>query len=251
MEKPIAIITGASSGIGAATALRLARSHRGLVLHARKSADALGRVADLVRAEGCDATTLLADLTDETLGERLVGAAQANFGCLDHVVANAGFPILKSFDEGSPADLEYAFRGNVFSFFSIARAAASLLSRSSCGRIVAIGSFTSHMFRTDIRQFPMSASSKGALETAVRSLALHLAPQATTVNCVVPGFIEKDAGTGDSVPNTELESYLTQIPLGRAGKPEDVAAAVQFLLSPDAGYITGQSVHVNGGLFVA
>jgi 3-oxoacyl-[acyl-carrier protein] reductase len=251
MEKPVAIITGASSGIGAATALRLARSHRGLVLHARKSAESLERVADLVRAEGCEATTFLGDLTDEALGDGLVNAAQASFGRLDHVVANAGFPILKSFDEGTAADLEYAFRGNVFSFFAIARAAAPHLARSACGRLVAIGSFTSHTFRTDIRQFPMSASSKGALETAVRSLAIHLAGQGVTVNCVVPGFIEKERGTEDSVPEAELESYRARIPLGRPGAPDDVAAVVHFLLSADAGYITGQSLHVNGGLFIA
>ena len=251
MEKPVAIITGASSGIGAATALRLARSHGGLVLHARKSAEALERVASLVRAEGCEATTFLGDLTDEALGDGLVNAAQASFGRLNHVVANAGFPILKPFDEGSSADLEYAFRGNVFSFFAIARAAAPQLARSACGRIVAIGSFTSHMFRTDIRQFPMSASSKGALETAVRSLAIHLAGQGVTVNCVVPGFIEKERGTEDRVPEAELESYRGRIPLGRLGAPDDVAAAVQFLLSVDASYITGQSLHVNGGLFIA
>jgi 3-oxoacyl-[acyl-carrier protein] reductase len=248
MEKKVAIITGASSGIGAATALKLADQYGGLVLHARKSAEALEKVASAARERGALVTTILGDLNDDGLGQTLVNAAQDHFGRLDGVVANAGFPILKSFEDGNFDDLDRAFKGNCFSFFSIARAAASVLANSSAGRIVAVGSFTSHVFRNDIRQFPMSAASKGALETAVKSLAMYLAPTGVTVNCVIPGFIRKDTGTEDSVPDEELAANRNRIPLGRIGEPEDVAAAIEFLLSTRAGYITGQSLHVNGGL---
>lgn len=248
MEKRVAIITGASSGIGASTALRLAAHFGGLVLHARKSVAALEHVAQAARAKGAAVVTVLGDLTDDALGARLADAASDSFGRLDGVVANAGFPVLKSFDEGHAADLEHAFKGNAFSFFAIARATAQLLGSSPAGRIVAVGSFTSHVFRTDIRQFPMSAASKGALETAVKSLAMHLAGLGVTVNCVVPGFIQKEAHTEDSVSDAELAESRSRIPLGRIGRPEDVAAAIEFLLSTDAGYITGQSLHISGGL---
>jgi len=250
MTKLIAVITGASSGIGAALARRLAAQCDGLVLHARKSVRELEAVANEVRARGATVTTVMSDLADPEIGARLATAARDSFGRLDWVVANAGFPILKSFDEGSDEDVERAFRGNAMSFFNIARAAAPLLEASAAGRIVAIGSFTSRLFRTDIRNFPMSAASKGALETAVKSLALHFAPKAITVNCVIPGLIRKPTGAEDSVSDEELAESARRIPLGHAGRPEDVAAAVAFLLSQEAGYITGQSLHVNGGLVI-
>ncbi len=250
MRERVAIITGASSGIGAATAQRLAPECGGLVLHAGRSRERLERVAEMARRSGARVETVLGDLTDQTLGVTLAEVARASFDRVDWLVANAGFPIIKSFDEGTDADIERAFRGNLFSFFSIARAVMPMLAAAPAGRIVAVGSFTAHVFRTDIRQFPLSAASKGALETSVRSLAVELAATGVTVNCVVPGFIEKEDGTEDGVSDEELRAMRARIPLGRVGRPGDVAAAIQFLLSPEAGYITGQSLHVNGGLHI-
>lgn len=248
--KRVAIITGASSGIGAATARRLAQSHAGLVLHAGHSGEALEAVAEEVRRAGCDVATVLADLGDPAIGTRLVSTARNRFGRLDALVANAGFPILKALEEGGPEDLDRSFRGNVYSFFALAQAAAPLLRASEAGRIVAVGSFTSHVFRTDMRSFPMSSASKAALETAVRSFALEFGPAGVTVNCVVPGWIQKDRGTRDGVAQAEMLAHEARIPLGRIGKPDEVAAAIAFLASPDSGYITGQTLHVNGGLFM-
>jgi 3-oxoacyl-[acyl-carrier protein] reductase len=250
MTRRIAIVTGASSGIGAATADRLGREYRGLVLHAGRSQAELDAVAARIRAGGCEVRTMLGDLGDPDLGQNLVQTAVEAFGGLDVVVANAGFPILKSLDDGDPEDLERAFKGNVFSFFGLARAAAPYLEQSPAGRVIAVGSFTSHVFRTDVRQFPMSAASKGALETAVRSLAIHFGPKGVTVNCVVPGWIEKDHGTRDGVGAKELAESLARIPLNRIGKPDDVASCIAFLASQEAGYVTGQTLHVNGGLFI-
>ncbi|MBN3787312.1 SDR family oxidoreductase [Burkholderia sp. Ac-20353] len=248
MDERIVLITGAATGIGAATALRLAGKYQGLVLHTRKSREQLDGIADAVASKGTKVVTVLGDLTDEALASRLVGAAATEFGRLDGIVANAGFPVMKSFDEGSFADLDYAFRGNVYSFFSLARAAAPYLMHSPAARMVAIGSINAHVFRTDLFQAPLSAASKGALETAVRSLALHFGKAGITVNCVVPGFVHKDAGTEHRLTDEQMAETEARIPLRRAGQPRDVAAAIEFLLSRDAGYITGQSLHVNGGL---
>lgn len=248
MDERIGLITGASSGIGAALADRLAGQCSGLVLHARSAGERLEEVARRVRAAGTSVVTQLGDLTDENVGKQLVALARNTFGRLDALVANAGFPLLKSFDQGGLADIDYAFRGNVYSFFTLVREARPLLEASERGRVVALGSFTSHVFRTDLPQFPLSAASKGALEVAVGSLAVLLAPAGITVNCVVPGFIEKDAGTKDGLSDDELERSRSRIPLGRIGLPSEVAATIEFLLSQDAGYITGQSIHVNGGL---
>lgn len=244
----VILITGASSGIGAALARRLAKPGIGLVLHARKSVDALDSVAKGARASGAEVETVLGDITDAGVPEAIVQSAKTRFQRLDALVANAGFPILKALDESTMSDLEYAFRGNAISFFSLARSAHPLLSKSNCARIVAVGSFTAHLFRTDMRQFPVSAASKGALVTAVHSLALAYAVDGITVNCVVPGFIAKDQGTPDALSDAEYVEIRKRVPLARIGQPNDVAAMLDFLTTEDASYITGQTIHISGGL---
>lgn len=244
----ILLVTGASSGIGAAFARRFAAPGVSLFLHARKSKEALADVRRDAETKGARVELAFGDLAESDVGERLVSECQQAFGGVDGVIANAGFPLLKTFAEGSAADIDYAFRGNLFSFFALARAAQPLLRKSGKGRIIAVGSFTAHVFRTDMPQFPLSAASKGALETAVRSLALDFARDGVTVNCVVPGYIEKDRGTGDSLPAERLQELQALIPVGRIGKPDDVAAMIEFLIGDGASYVTGQSLHVNGGL---
>ena len=163
-------------------------------------------------------------------------------------MGNAGFPSFTPFAQSARSDLEYAFAANLFSFYELARAAQAALAQAPAGRLVAVGSFTAHVFRPDMPDFPLSAASKGGLETLVKSLALAFAPQQITVNCVVPGYIRKDAGTRDGLSEDALNKLQSRIPLGRIGEPEDVAAAIAFLLSAEARYITGQTLHVNGGL---
>lgn len=248
MSDKVVVVTGASSGIGARVAKNLAGPGINLVLHARESKDRLDIVANGARAAGSQVALVMGDLADHQVADQLVACATGHFGRLDAIVANAGFPVLKSFEQTTAADIKYALDGNLMSFLMLARAALPHLKQSNQGRVVATGSFTAHVFRTDLPQFPASAASKGALETAVRSLALCFAPFGVTVNCVVPGFIEKDYGTGDSVSEDELRQARERIPLGRLGKPEEVAAAINFLLSAEASYITGQSLHINGGL---
>lgn len=163
-------------------------------------------------------------------------------------MANAGFPLLVPLEEMTPADIAYAFQGNSQSFFELSQAAQPMLAASARGRIVGVSSFTAHVFRTGMPQFPASAASKGAVETAVRSLSLALAKDGITVNCVVPGYIRKDAGSTGQLNAETLRQIETRIPLLRLGSPDDVAGAITFLLSDDAAYLTGQIIHVNGGL---
>ena len=246
-----ALVTGSSSGIGAAVCRRLAASRGGdvnLAVHARHNRAGAEQVAKEISRSGGQAEILLGDISEAGVAERLIDETLERFGRLDALVANAGFPILKSLNEGSREDLDYAFRGNLFSFYELLRAARPHLAAAQEPRVVAVGSFTAHVFRTDMRSFPMSAAAKGGLETMVRSLAAELAPSGITVNCVVPGFIEKDPGTGDGLSQQELASVAERIPLGRIGRSNEVAAAIEFLLSPSASYITGQALHVNGGL---
>lgn len=243
-----AIITGAASGIGAATVLTLARPGACLTLHTRRSAERLQDVADHARDLGAEVETVTGDLAEPGTGRAVAEAHQNRFGALDALVANAGFPLLVSLDAMTPDEIAYAFRGNTQSLFELVQASHPLLRASACPRVVAVSSFTAHVFRTDMPQFPASAASKGAVETAVRSLSLGLAADGITVNCVVPGYIRKDAGTGDGLDDAALQEIENRIPLQRLGSPQDVANCICFLLGLEASYITGQVLHVNGGL---
>ncbi|WP_406651369.1 SDR family oxidoreductase (plasmid) [Aliisedimentitalea scapharcae] len=243
-----AIITGAASGIGAAVAMKLARPGACLTLHTRQSAARLEDVARQARARGAEVEVVLGDLSEIGTGKEVVDVHQARFGMLDALIANAGFPLFKSLEDMQPEEVEYAFRGNSQSLFELAQTGLPLLRKSQHARIVAVSSFTAHVFRTDMPQFPASAASKGAVEVAARSLALALAKDGVTVNCVVPGYIRKDSETSAGLGQDALREIETRIPLGRLGTPDDVAACICFLTGQGAAYVTGQVFHVNGGL---
>jgi NAD(P)-dependent dehydrogenase (short-subunit alcohol dehydrogenase family) len=130
----------------------------------------------------------------------------------------------------------------------LARAAVPHLRAGA--RVVAVSSFVAHAFRTDVATFPASAAAKAGVEALVRSLAIELAPAGVTVNAVVPGFIRKDPGAHAALDPATAQRQIEKIPVGRLGLPDEVAAAVAFLASADAGYITGQALHVDGGLVI-
>lgn len=242
------LITGAASGIGAATARRLAGPGTSLLLHTRSNGDKLEAVAAQVRAGGSAVETMLGDLGDSALPGALVARAVEVFGGLDALVANAGWarkvPLLDSTLEELEAPVDAIARG----FALMAQAAAPHLKASACGRIVAVSAFGPHVYRPGVMTFPATSAAKAALETHVRSLAFELAADGVTANAVVPGFIQKDEGTSRAVTPEAAAQVAAQIPMGRLGSSEEVAAVIVFLLTPEAGYVTGQLIHVNGGL---
>ena len=248
--KRVILITGAASGIGAATARRMAQPGVALVLHTRKNHDRASEVAAAVRTTGAEAEVLLGDLSDPATAKHLIRETIARFGALDILISNAGFadrtPLLDLTDEAyarSTDAIEWAF-------FRLAREAVPHLQSRRHARIIAVSSFVAHVHRPDVTSFPASAAAKAALEALVKSLALALAPDAITVNAVVPGFIRKDAGAHAAMDRAKLAQQMQSVPLARQGLPDEVAAAIAFLASTDAGYITGQCLHVNGGLSI-
>ena len=243
----VVLITGAASGIGAATARRLAAPDTALVLTTRANSTGLAAVAQDAESSGAQVAMVLGDLTASGFPEELVAQGSARFGRVDQIVSNAGRAQRSVFGEFDTADVADAVALNALAFGSLATAALPHLESSAWGRVIAISSFIANNFGVNGTLFPATSAAKGALESLARSLAFQLAPKGVTVNCVAPGFTRKDGGHA-ALSQAGWEAAARATPSGRIAEPDDIAAAIAFLLSRDARHITGQILRVDGGL---
>jgi len=244
LNDQVAVVTGASRGIGRCIALALAGKGAKVVVTARTE-DALATLVAEIKATGGEAVAVAADVANSDDAKKIIDTAIESFGRLDILVNNAGITrdglLVRMKDE----DWDAVLNTNLKGAFACTRAASKVMAKQRYGRIINISSVVGEMGNPGQANY---CASKAGLIGLTKSNALELARRNVTVNAINPGFIATDMT--DELSEEAREELASKIPLGRLGDSDDVAQAVLFLASAHAGYITGQALGVNGGMYM-
>jgi len=240
----VALVTGGSQGIGQVIVERLAAEGAAVAILAR-TRENVDAVADTLTERGADALGLTCDVTDRVQVRAAVEAVVARFGRVTILVNHAGIVRHEPFLEISDETWDDLLRVNLTGMFIVAQEVArSMVELGVHGRIVNMGSAAAHIAHSNQTVYGVT---KAGIEAMTRSMAFDLAPHQIIVNAVAPGTIETSFSLG-SMPAEAVAERVRRIPLGRLGRPEEVASVIAMLASPDASYVTGAVVPIDGGL---
>ena len=245
LENEIALVTGASRGIGKAVALALGK--RGAtVIGSATSADGAAKITEYLQAEGIKGKGVALNVTEQESIDAVLDAVQKEFGAPSILINNAGITrdnlLMRMKDEEWDAIIDT----NLKSVYRMSKACLRSMTKARKGRIISIASVVGAMGNAGQTNY---AAAKAGIFGFSKALAREVGARGITVNAVAPGFIDTDMTR--ALADEHKEALLKQIPLNRLGAPEEIAAAVAFLASPEAAYITGETLHVNGGMYMS
>lgn len=242
----VALVTGASSGIGRASAIALAMQGAKVAVAARR-VEKLEIVAAEIKSRGKEAIAIQMDVTKKVDIDAAVAKTVATYGRLDILLNNAGVAEFAAFLDMTEAQWDKTLDTNVKGYFLVAQAATREMVKNKWGRIINIASIASGGVGVGFPSIAQYCASKGAVVALTEALADELAPMGILVNAIGPGVIESEMTEGMLKDPTQAQALLSRAPLKRAGKPEEIAAAVVYFASDEAAYTTGTTLYIDGG----
>ena len=248
LDGRVALVTGSSRRIGREIVLALARAGANVIVHGRSNRDAAERVRTEAEAMGVKATVALCDVSEQEGVRRMIDAAAAAHGRLDILVNNASVRARRALGDITLAEWRDVLGITLDGAFFCAQAAAPYLAQGGVGRIVNIGGDSAF---TGARDHAHVIAAKAGLQGLTRALAADLAPQKVTVNMVSPGYIEASEDDPKRTAERRAHYAIDRSPLGHPGAPGNIAEVVTALAGDGFGYVTGQTLHVNGGFLMA
>jgi len=245
LENEIAFITGASRGIGQAIAIELA-TQGATVIGTATSEKGAAAITAYLQQQNAKGMGMMLDVTAQASVEKVVTDIEAQFGTVSILVNNAGITRDNLLIRMKEEEWDAIMQTNLTSLFRVTKACLRAMMKARRGRIISIASVVGVSGNAGQANY---AAAKAGVIGFTKSLAREVGSRGITANVVAPGFIDTDMTR--ELPEAQKQALLNQIPLNRLGKPEEIAHAVAFLASPGAAYITGETLHVNGGMYMA
>jgi 3-oxoacyl-[acyl-carrier protein] reductase len=244
LQGKVALVTGASKGIGASIAKHLAAEGASVIVNYASSPDAAKKVVSEISEKGGKAIAIQADMSDPSAIQRLFADGKKAFGRLDILVNNAGIYEFASLEEVTPEHFHKTFNINVLGLILASKEALKYFD-SKGGNILNISSVASVIRHPNMAVY---AATKGAVDSITRTLAKELGPRKIRVNAINPGMVDTEGVRAAGIDESDFRKQIeADTPLGRIGQPQDIATAALFLVSDDASWITGESLFISGG----